>query len=116
MSDDRSGSQAEHRAMDGVLLEQIHSLRIDLTQHMKDEEPMLRVVEGLGPVDEVRVRIQFVNMLMQREQRRQELHNAVVKGTILAGVIALLAFLGHAILTYSLDMLETARALRKAKP
>lgn len=80
-----------------ALREEIASMRKELRAHIEEEMPPVRsMMQELGEPEEVRSRRIFVEMLIKREMKRDELHRALIEKGLLIAIGYLIYFIGNA--------------------
>ena len=76
------------------LNEEIRKLRVELHENIA---PLLATVRELGLPEQVRARVQFIELLIEREKDRTKLRRAIIEKSLIGAVWALLVFLAVAV-------------------
>lgn len=99
------------------LLREIIETRTLLTEHIRSEEPVLAEAKILldthGNSELVRKRIDFINVMIEREQDRKALRQAIITKTTVLVLLAVLAFVIGAVW---LEVKEMATTWHKSIP
>ena len=81
------------------LFEEVKLLRSELKEHVSEEMPAIRtMLQELGTPEQVRERRIFIEILISREVNRAKLRTALIEKGLLLAIVALLVFIGQAIL------------------
>jgi hypothetical protein len=83
------------------LLREITAMRAELQEHIATETPLLTnavvALDALGNIEVIRVRVAFINMLIERENDRKVLRKAIIEKTVVGAVWAVLIYTVFAI-------------------
>jgi hypothetical protein len=82
----------------------IRDIRAALQQHIKDEDGILNqikedihghveLMKELGTAEQIRARVTFVELLLEREKVKVKLHRAIIEKSLLGAVWAVVVFL-----------------------
>ena len=67
-----------------------------LEKYIEGGEPLRAIVREFGSVERVRVQIQFVDMMIEREKDRTMLRRAIIEKSTLGALWAVLVFMAIA--------------------
>ena len=99
------GDRAERR---DLLYQEVVALRKDLQNHINEEMPAIRtMIQELGTPEQVRERRIFIEILIDRERVKMKLKTAIIEKGLLLALVALLIFVGQAVLHELVAALRT---------
>ena len=87
-----------------TVLREITEMRVELRMHIKQHDESIAwmdrikaLVDAHGDTEIVRARIEFVNLLLEREEEHKRLRRAVIEKGLLVAIGAALFFLATAL-------------------
>ena len=91
-----SNTQADERR--DALRADVAAMRQELREHVAEEMPAIRsLIQELGSPEQVRERRIFIEILIDRERDRRKLRTAIIEKGLLLAIVAILVFIGQAI-------------------
>ena len=91
-----NNNQAEERR--DALRAEVAAMRQELREHIAEEMPALQaLIQELGSPEQVRERRIFIEILIDRERDHRKLRTAVIEKGLLLALVAVLVFVGQAI-------------------
>lgn len=85
---------------------EVHAVKSELEIHIEEERPIL---EALGDPEEIRNRIAFINLWIEREQDKAKLRKAIIEKTVIGAIWALCVFVGLAVFNEVRDIVVSWR-------
>ena len=92
-----SNTQAEERR--DALRAEVAATQRELREHVAEEMSALRsLIQELGSPEQVRERRIFIEILIDRERDHRKLRTAIIEKGLLLALVAVLVFVGQAII------------------